>query len=58
MYFAEGMADDRFAVIGKVHHALADGVASANLMAKAMDLKGPIQDERDLYATDAPPSTR
>ena len=57
MYFAEGMADNRFAVIGKVHHALADGVASANLMAKAMDLKGPIQDERDLYATNAPPLT-
>ena len=57
MYFAEGMADNRFAVIGKVHHALADGVASANLMAKAMDMKGPIQDERDLYATNAPPST-
>jgi diacylglycerol O-acyltransferase len=57
MYFAEGMADHRFAVIGKIHHALADGVASANMMAKAMDLKGPIQDERDLYATNAPPST-
>jgi len=57
MYFAEGMAGDRFAVIGKVHHALADGVASANLMAKAMDLKGPIQDERDLYATNPSPST-
>ncbi|MBV8965257.1 MAG: wax ester/triacylglycerol synthase family O-acyltransferase [Mycobacteriaceae bacterium] len=57
MYFAEGMAEDRFAVIGKVHHALADGVASANLMAKAMDLKGPIQDERDLYATNPAPST-
>ncbi|HEY7053294.1 MAG TPA: wax ester/triacylglycerol synthase family O-acyltransferase [Mycobacterium sp.] len=55
MYFVEGMADNRFAVIGKVHHALADGVASANLMAKAMDLKGPIQDERDLYATNAAP---
>jgi diacylglycerol O-acyltransferase / wax synthase len=57
MHFAEGMADDRFAVIGKVHHALADGVASANLMARAMDLRGPIQDERDLYATNPPPST-
>jgi diacylglycerol O-acyltransferase / wax synthase len=57
MHFAYGMADDRFAVIGKVHHALADGVASANLMARAMDLKGPIQDERDLYATNRPPST-
>jgi diacylglycerol O-acyltransferase len=57
MYFAEGMSDNRFAVIGKVHHALADGVASANMMAKAMDLKGTIQDERDLYATNASPST-
>lgn len=26
-HFAEGMADDRFALIGKVHHTLADGVA-------------------------------
>jgi diacylglycerol O-acyltransferase len=57
MHFAEGMSDNRFAVIGKVHHALADGVASANLMAKAMDMTDPMQDERDLYATDALPST-
>jgi diacylglycerol O-acyltransferase len=55
-HFAEGMAGDRFAVIGKVHHALADGVASANLMARAMDAKG--QDERDSYASCAPPPTR
>ena len=54
MYFAEGMAENRFAVIGKVHHALADGVAAANLMAKAMALRGPIRDERDLCATNAP----
>ena len=37
MCFVEGMAERRFAVIGKIHHALADGVASANLMAKMMD---------------------
>jgi len=36
-YFAEGIADQKFALIGKVHHALADGVASANLLARAMD---------------------
>jgi diacylglycerol O-acyltransferase len=36
-YFAEGMADQKFALIGKIHHALADGVASANLLARAMD---------------------
>ncbi len=41
-YFAEGMADQKFALIGKVHHALADGVASANLLASAMDPKEPV----------------
>jgi diacylglycerol O-acyltransferase / wax synthase len=57
-HFVDGMANNRFAVVGKVHHALADGVASANMIAKAMDLKGPYQDERDLYTTNAPPTTR
>lgn len=57
MYFAEGMAAQRFAVIAKMHHALADGIASANLMAKAMDVAGSIQDERDLDAACDPPST-
>ncbi|UXA15059.1 wax ester/triacylglycerol synthase family O-acyltransferase [Mycobacterium sp. SMC-8] len=37
-YFAEGLADHRVALIGKVHHSLADGVASANLMARFMGL--------------------
>lgn len=37
-HFAEGLAGGRFAVIGKVHHSLADGVASANLLARMMDL--------------------
>ena len=46
-HFAEGLADGRFALIGKVHHALADGVASVNLLARAMDLEGPVQNERD-----------
>lgn len=46
-HFAEGMAADRFALIGKVHHTLADGVASANLLARLMDLSGPAHYERD-----------
>jgi diacylglycerol O-acyltransferase / wax synthase len=37
MYVAEGLADDRIAIIHKVHHVLADGMASANQMAKAME---------------------
>ncbi len=57
-HFAEGMAEDRFALIGKVHHTLADGVASANLLARLMDLAGSAQDERDEPPTAcAEPST-
>ena len=41
MYFAEGLADNRIAIIHKVHHVLADGVASANQMAKAMEPNEP-----------------
>jgi diacylglycerol O-acyltransferase / wax synthase len=37
-HFAEGLTDNRFALIGKVHHSLADGVASANFMARLMGL--------------------
>lgn len=36
LHIAEGLADNRIAVILKLHHALADGVASANLIAKAL----------------------
>jgi diacylglycerol O-acyltransferase len=44
MYFVEGLADSRIAVVGKIHHALADGVAAANLLARGMDLApGPVQ---------------
>lgn len=49
VFFAEGMANERVAVIGKVHHALADGIASANLLARAMDHDGP--EPRDLSQT-------
>jgi diacylglycerol O-acyltransferase len=55
-YFVEGMADHRFAIVGKVHHALADGVASANLMARALDLPGSSQSEKDDYRRDPCPS--
>ncbi|MBE1549480.1 WS/DGAT/MGAT family acyltransferase [Mycobacterium sp. OAS707] len=56
-HFAEGMADDRFALIGKVHHTLADGVASANLLARLMDLAGSSHDERDDHPTCEAPTT-
>lgn len=56
MYFVEGLANNRIAVVGKIHHALADGVASANLMARGMDLQ-PGPDGRP-YVSDPAPTTR
>src|SRR5947209_18048006 len=56
MYFVEGLANNRIAVVGKIHHALADGVASANLMARGMDLQpGP---EGGPYVSDPAPTPR
>ena len=57
LHFVEGMADHRFAVIGKVHHALADGLATANLMARLTDWQVPGQDAGPIRAADARPST-
>ncbi len=55
MYFISGLANNRIAVVGKIHHALADGVASANLMARGMDLQpGP---EGGPYKSDPAPTT-
>jgi diacylglycerol O-acyltransferase / wax synthase len=57
MYFIEGLASGRIAVLGKIHHALADGVASANLLARGMDLLDGPQSDDSSYATDPAPST-
>ena len=56
-HFAEGLAGGRYALIGKVHHALADGVASVNLLARAMDLTDGPTDERDNDETGVSPTT-
>ena len=56
MYFVEGLANNRIAVVVKIHHALADGVASANLMAHGMDLMP--TPESDSYTPDPAPSKR
>ncbi len=56
-HFAEGLAGGRFALIGKIHHALADGVASVNLLARAMDLKDGPTNERDNDEAGVTPST-
>ncbi|MBJ7336632.1 wax ester/triacylglycerol synthase family O-acyltransferase [Mycolicibacterium sp.] len=41
MYVAEGLVGDRVAIIHKVHHVLADGVASANQMGWAIQPEPP-----------------
>lgn len=56
-HFAEGLSGGRFALIGKIHHALADGVASVNLLARAMDLENGLTDERDNDEAGVTPST-
>jgi diacylglycerol O-acyltransferase len=56
LYYVEGLTERRIAVIGKVHHALADGVASANLMARAMEWPDSIQDEGGPAFPRTPPS--
>ena len=38
MTVVEGLAGDRIAVVAKVHHSVADGVASAALLANVMDM--------------------
>ena len=56
MYFIDGLANNRIAVVGKIHHALADGIASANLMARGMDLVAGAPNEDDSYETDPAPT--
>src|SRR3984893_8923984 len=56
-HFAEGLAGGQFALIGKIHHALADGVASVNLLARATDLEDATTHERDNDQAGVTPST-
>lgn len=55
-HLLEGLAGGRYAVVAKVHHALADGVASANLMAYAIDAPYGSGAERDLPPADCAPT--
>jgi WS/DGAT/MGAT family acyltransferase len=38
IWFAEGLAGDRFALISKTHHCLVDGVSGADIMSVLLDL--------------------
>lgn len=39
IWFAEGLADGRFALISKTHHCLVDGVSGADIMSVVLDLE-------------------
>ena len=54
MYLVDGLANGRIAVVNKIHHALADGVASANLLARGMDLQAGAEPEANLHTDPAP----
>ncbi len=41
MWFVEGLAGDRFAVISKIHHCMIDGVSGADLLAGFMQAPDP-----------------
>src|SRR5918994_7072466 len=53
MYVAEGLAEGRIALIHKVHHVLADGVASANQMAWAIQPDPPALATPPIQTADA-----
>jgi diacylglycerol O-acyltransferase / wax synthase len=58
-YFVEGMPCQRVAVIAKMHHALADGMASANLLARLMGITdGEADDPGHVYAEAVPSKPR
>ncbi|MCW2607535.1 MAG: diacylglycerol O-acyltransferase [Frankiales bacterium] len=55
-HVVEGLTEGRVAVVGKVHHALADGVAVANLLASAVEPgRKAVLDEHEPGPADPPP---
>lgn len=38
LWFVEGLTDDRFAIIAKIHHCMVDGMAGVDLMSILLDL--------------------
>ena len=39
MWFIEGLSDDRWAMLSKVHHCMVDGIAASDLLAVLLDLE-------------------
>src|SRR5215218_6619878 len=45
LWLVEGLADDRWAIISKVHHCMVDGVAGSELMQLMFDLQPDVEHE-------------
>jgi diacylglycerol O-acyltransferase / wax synthase len=58
IWFAEGLAGGRFALISKTHHCLVDGISGADIMSVILDLeREPKPLEREPWRPDPEPST-
>jgi WS/DGAT/MGAT family acyltransferase len=59
MWLIEGLADDRWALLSKVHHCMVDGIAGSDLLAVLMDLEpGAPSPEPDHWEPRPEPSRR
>lgn len=58
MWIVEGLDNDRFAIINKVHHCMVDGIAGANLLAVLLSL-GPenVIEEAHTWYPNRPPAS-
>ncbi|MFN2587811.1 MAG: wax ester/triacylglycerol synthase family O-acyltransferase [Actinomycetota bacterium] len=57
IWFAEGLTNDRFALISKTHHCLVDGVSGADIMSVILDLgPEPQQVEPQAWRPDPEPT--
>lgn len=57
-WFIEGLADDRWALLVKVHHALADGIAATTLLTSLADSRDVASFATDIAGSRAAPAAR
>lgn len=53
-FIIEGLSDDRWAVLTKLHHCIADGIATTQLMAKFSDERGGESFATEIHAAQEP----
>lgn len=60
LWVAEGLADDRWALLAKIHHCMVDGVAANDLFASLLDVSpdAPRRERRPWSPASAPPPWR